>query len=225
MKFLPLPVLSYLTSRLTGIDTGDGHLNARLEAYSCCTNADDKKLFKTLHKQYEELSSSPIFKDELSMSPFGPLAERTSRSTFINLISTLNCCFPDYDFGAVQPIQFTREQNFHSVANYINSILNPIVPEYSDLGAKLWSSLEAEMKIMDCEMFSYIPEPDADPFNEEGIIWCFNYFFYNKKQKKVLFFMCKSVSKTAQDSMQTQSDDDDASQWGWDMEVDDVDYL
>ncbi len=34
----------------------------------------------------------------LSSSPFGPLNEKQSRLTLIELISTLNAAFQDYDF-------------------------------------------------------------------------------------------------------------------------------
>jgi len=32
---------------------------------------------------------------------------------------------------------------------------------------------------------------------EAGNIWSFNYFLYNRKQKRVLYFSCRGVSKTA----------------------------
>lgn len=65
----------------------------------------DKKLYKELNQQYEELSRSPEAQEALSTSPFGPLSLSTSRRTFISLISTLNASFPDYDFrfGSLNP--------------------------------------------------------------------------------------------------------------------------
>lgn len=41
--------------------------------------------------------------------------------------------------------------------------------------------------------FSYNPDLDSDPFGEEGSLWSFNYFFYNKKLKRIVFFTCRSV--------------------------------
>jgi hypothetical protein len=66
----------------------------------------DKKLYKELNQQYEELSKSPDSQEALSTSPFGPLSLSTSRRTFISLISTLNASFPDYDFRSVAPSSF-----------------------------------------------------------------------------------------------------------------------
>ena len=40
---------------------------------------------------------------------------------------------------------------------------------------------------------SYNPDLDCDPFGEEGSLWSFNYFFYNKKLKRIVFFTCRSV--------------------------------
>lgn len=42
-------------------------------------------------------------------------------------------------------------------------------------------------------ILSYNPDLDSDPFGEEGSLWSFNYFFYNKKLKRIVFFTCRSV--------------------------------
>lgn len=42
-------------------------------------------------------------------------------------------------------------------------------------------------------VLSYNPDLDSDPFGEEGSLWSFNYFFYNKKLKRIVFFTCRSV--------------------------------
>ena len=40
---------------------------------------------------------------------------------------------------------------------------------------------------------------------EKGSVWSFNYFFYNKKLKKILYFSCRGRSKTAADSLNNTS--------------------
>lgn len=40
---------------------------------------------------------------------------------------------------------------------------------------------------------SYNPDLDSDPFGEDGSLWSFNYFFYNKRLKRVVFFSCRSI--------------------------------
>ena len=39
-------------------------------------------------------------------------------------------------------------------------------------------------------VYSYNPDLESDPFGEEGSLWSFNYFFYNKKLKRILFLSC-----------------------------------
>ncbi len=41
--------------------------------------------------------------------------------------------------------------------------------------------------------FSYNPDLDSDPYGEEGSLWSFNFFFYNKKLKRILFFSCHGM--------------------------------
>ncbi len=36
---------------------------------------------------------------------------------------------------------------------------------------------------------------------EQASIWSFNYFFYNRKMKRILYFSCRAVSKTAADEV------------------------
>lgn len=46
----------------------------------------------------------------------------------------------------------------------------------------------------------------------QGSLWSFNYFFYNKKLKRILFFTCAAMSKAAiEDDMANDDDlgDDD----------------
>ena len=46
---------------------------------------------------------------------------------------------------------------------------------------------------------------EGDPFCDECNLWSFNYFFYNRKLKRILYFSCRAVSKTANDG---DSDED-----------------
>lgn len=50
---------------------------------------------------------------------------------------------------------------------------------------------------------SYNPDLDSDPFGEEGSLWSFNYFFYNKKLKRIVFFTCRSVRSAQGHSLVT----------------------
>lgn len=41
--------------------------------------------------------------------------------------------------------------------------------------------------------YSYNPDLNSDPFGEDGCLWSFNYFFYNKKLKRIVFLSCRAV--------------------------------
>lgn len=38
---------------------------------------------------------------------------------------------------------------------------------------------------------------------EKASIWSFNYFFYNKKLKRILYFSCRAISKTSADEVRS----------------------
>jgi len=38
----------------------------------------------------------------------------------------------------------------------------------------------------------------SDPFGEDGSLWSFNYFFYNKKMKRIVLFTCRALSPFSQ---------------------------
>jgi hypothetical protein len=46
-------------------------------------------------------------------------------------------------------------------------------------------------------LISYRPDGSSDPFSESGIIWSFNFFFYNRKLRRILFLTCRSDCKTS----------------------------
>ncbi|KAG7258259.1 hypothetical protein CRUP_020611 [Coryphaenoides rupestris] len=73
------------------------------------------------------------------------------------------------------------------VANAVNSSLfSAVGEEFNSLGPEVWSTIDQEINLQ-----GYL---DSDPFGEEGSLWSFNYFFYNKKLKRIVFLTCRSVS-------------------------------
>jgi len=236
MKFLEIPSVAQLNSFLDNVESISGEyiIRARIETYSCKRAGSDKKLFKSLDQQYQvELSKSPEFELIASTSPFGPLSESASRKTLFHLISLLNAAFPDYDFCNVKPEQFRKEISHYMVINSINTTLSgvsscsyliryisfkslkpPLYVQVIDgyntiVSPKLWSVLDSEIKVKECDIYSYIPDLASDPYAEDGNVWSFNYFFFNKKLKRIIFFTCRAVSKM---SLSPQSFRDDLSE-------------
>lgn len=47
-----------------------------------------------------------------------------------------------------------------------------------------------------CKHFlASLPDLTSDPYSEDGCLWSFNYFFYNSRLKRIVFFTCRSVSQ------------------------------
>ncbi len=43
------------------------------------------------------------------------------------------------------------------------------------------------------QVYSYNTDVDCEPFSEDGSLWAFAFFFYNRKLKRVLFLFCQST--------------------------------
>lgn len=128
------------------------------------------------------------------------ICDTISRKTLFYLIATLNASFgPDYDFSKAKADEFSKEPNYNWVMNAIdaNFLSSPAHQSYSVLKPQLWSAIDSAINMPECEIYSYNTDLNSDPYSEDGCLWSFNYFFYNKKLKRVLFFTCRSTSNYA----------------------------
>ncbi|WPH02536.1 putative alpha-glucuronidase [Acrodontium crateriforme] len=148
-------------------------------------------------------------------SPFGPLSQITARRTFAYLIATLNASHPDYDFShLLRPTDFRKERSLRAVMQNVDSTLQNLrpkpfpsylAPPLSDSapisnGAgneiwspRMWTLIDKEMGLRQCERYVYSPEDD--PFDgEEGAIWSMHYFFFNKERKRVCYLYLRGFS-------------------------------
>ncbi|XP_035754867.1 repressor of RNA polymerase III transcription MAF1 homolog, partial [Egretta garzetta] len=71
----------------------------------------------------------------------------------------------------------------------------PLLPTYSGgrNGAGAGSRVRHGVPHASACCCSYNPDLDSDPFGEDGSLWSFNYFFYNKRLKRIVFFTCRSI--------------------------------
>lgn len=154
-------------------------------------------------------------------SPFGSLSQSSSRRTFAYLIATLNASHPDYDFShLLRPTDFRREKSLQRVMNTLDTTLynlRPRPPNSFGLGngsnwsasmaniislpspgkeiwnPRMWRLIDNEMSLEDCSIYCY--QPEEDPYDgEEGAIWSFNYFFFNKARKRVCYIYLRGLS-------------------------------
>lgn len=237
MKFLDSPPIARINACLnSGIDLMDYSIHGRLEAYSCKLAANDKKIKKDVEQkvldglgmtdagqdadfvassltgsfgQFSQSSSVGMSSSSwCSSSPLGNLQDSSTRKLLVDLILTLNSTYPDYDFSAISPDDFCRERDHKMVINSVNQKLARVDEFERSFTDELWSSIEQVINMADCQIYSYIADPD-DALFSSGKIWSFNYFFFNKKSKKILFFASWMSSKKAMVISEPQDVSDD----------------
>ncbi|RKP07612.1 repressor of RNA polymerase III transcription MAF1 [Thamnocephalis sphaerospora] len=210
MKFLQVPEIEVISNALN-FDTTDCRVFGRLEAYSCKHAGNDRKLLKFIEHKYDAnaldahslspgpephlpgvdaWSLSPVSRD-LIVSPFGPLSQPSSRRTLFYLIATLNASFPDYDFRQVDVTQFNKVTNFHTVTSAINTTLMNVGRGHLLRDYQFWDVLDGVIELDDCDIYGYTPDLESDPY--ECSLWSYNYFFFNRKQKRILYLSLHSV--------------------------------
>lgn len=217
MKLLESPKLEAL-NHLLSLRTGDCIIDGRIESYSCKMTGDDKRLLRCLSTEHGITglqALSPPNQNSLSLSPGaafcespglesgGVLCDTISTKTLFYLISTLNESFnPDYDFSNARSSEFSREPSLEWVVNAVElQLLTAVGSRFNSLKEQMWNTIDDAITLQDCVIYSYNPDLTSDPYGEEGCIWSFNYFFYNKKLKRILFFTCRANSVVDQCSV------------------------
>jgi hypothetical protein len=214
MKFLDLSPLARLNSFLDHVDVGEYVVNGDLEAYSCKLAGLDKKLSKSLEQEVQVATSTGTSPLELSRSPVGPLTDASSRKTLIYLILTLNHIYPDYDFSQLRAHHFRKEPGLSSAEELVDTHLIEVSKVWENTPGfgetpfldTLWSSIDEAIDLKDCDVYSYKSDGETDPFGEKANLWAFNFFFYNKKMKRILYIGVKAVSKAAADEEKDEED-------------------
>ena len=193
------PRLSALTAFLSKTARRTRVLDGRVEAFSCKRAGEDKKLAKELEAQFAAESRNSPSSMEAS-SPLGALAQPATRRLLVDLIATLNASFPDHDFSNLRPEQFCREAGAQFAvracatsrgARDAEQFRAPGGGEFLD---ELWAAIEEAIQLRECEVYSYVPDGESDPFSE-GALWSFNYFFFNKRLKRIVYLSCVARSR------------------------------
>ncbi|KAI8897857.1 Maf1 regulator-domain-containing protein [Globomyces pollinis-pini] len=197
MKYLPNEDIEQINSQLGCIDNGDTRIFCRMEAYSCKRTREDKELKRHMNSKYE--NDDDILLDVLSpRSPFGPLSQMTSRKTLFYLLGTLNAVYPDYDFSDIKPELFTKIPAIGMAINHVNNLfLVQFENSQGQIGQTIWNTVDQVISTNNCDIYQFTPDRDIEPDAEEGNLWSFYYFFYNKQDKRILFFSGRAVSLLA----------------------------
>ncbi|KAG6759564.1 hypothetical protein POTOM_036047 [Populus tomentosa] len=213
MKFLEYTPLERMNEFLSHLNLGERTIRGYLEPYSCKHTGTDKKL--SLSLENEMLDYLGKSSDTDSSSPAEFLLSRSSRKTLIYLMVKgglwvmLLSAFPvtwqptiqsffNYTGSvvksAVNAHQFFTEESWDSFKQIFDSYMFEASRawieenEGSSLLETLYKALDEVVKLSECEIYSYDPDSDADPSLEKGAIWSFNFFFYNRKLKRVVSF-------------------------------------
>lgn len=210
MKLLENTKFEAINSALS-FGTADCKILGRIESYSCKMVGSDKRLFKSMNAEsgtspndlqalsppQSIMGCSPVkyYSHSQSGEDEGHLCDTISRKTLFNLIATLNASFhPDYDFSDAKSHEFSKEPSFTWVINTVDGNLNATSGDaYNALKPSLWTAVDDEICLNECDIYSYNPDLNSDPYGEDGNIWSFNYFFYNKRLKRIVFFTCRAI--------------------------------
>ncbi|KAJ0243416.1 Repressor of RNA polymerase III transcription [Hirschfeldia incana] len=209
MKFLEYTNLDRLNVFMGHLNLGERTIKGCLEAYSCKHAGTDKRL--SLSLENEMLDYLGKSSDTDSSSPVDLLLSRSSRKALIYLVLTLYQMYPDYDFSAVKAHQFFSEESWDTFTQIFNNYMFEASKEWTErnedgsLLEAIYEALDEVVKLADCEIYVYNPNPNADPFLEEGAIWSFCFLFYNRKLKRVAGFRFCCISNLASDAFLADS--------------------
>uniref|UniRef100_A0A5B6ZWI8 Repressor of RNA polymerase III transcription n=1 Tax=Davidia involucrata TaxID=16924 RepID=A0A5B6ZWI8_DAVIN len=111
--------------------------------------------------------------------------------------------------SAVKAHQFFTEESWDSFKQIFDTYMFEASKEWvkknegSPLLDTLYKALDEVVKLAECEIYSYNPDLDADPFLERGSIWSSIFFFYNRKLKRVVSFRFYCLSNLAAEGFLT----------------------
>lgn len=200
MKYLESDIFDAINCALSSIETSEEKIIGRLEAYSCKDTGNDKQLRKQLEskllEEIEELKTPEFSFSSSIVSPFGPLDQTASRRTFFYLIATLNAVFPDYDFSGMRHEVFNKLPSVSMVQNTVQNTLFKIAnsPSSNFLQQRIWSAIDETVDLANCDIYSFNPDWNCDPYSDEPTIWSYHFFFVNRNLKRIVLFTYRSVS-------------------------------
>lgn len=213
MKYLESDIFDALNCALSSIETPEEKIIGRLEAYSCKDTGNDKQLRKQIEskllEEIEELKTPEYSFSSSIVSPFGPLDQTASRRTFFYLIATLNAVFPDYDFSGMRHEVFNKLPSVSIVQNTVQNTLFKLVksPSSNYLQQQIWGAIDETVDLANCDIYSFNPDWNCDPYSDEPTIWSYHFFFVNRNLKRIVLFTYRSVSNISMNN--TYNDDDE----------------
>lgn len=206
MRFIENASLNRLNVLLESLDLGDRIVTARLELFDTAAKQETERRLSA--RLDEELTHSPKW---LSSSPLGPLQRTDVRELLVILISTMNHCFPDYDFSTLSPAKFRHNEDlgdvYNTIQTHLSIVIERLLPRLMD---DIMDIVRECLSMPFIDVYSYVADsasPDSDPFSSLDCIYSFDFFFVDKKTKRILSFSCMTKSKFGSSDNSEQDDE------------------
>ncbi|XP_010211860.1 PREDICTED: repressor of RNA polymerase III transcription MAF1 homolog, partial [Tinamus guttatus] len=175
MKLLENSSFEAINSQLT-VETGDAHIIGRPCSRVGCSSESRIWWFGRLQQ-----GGSPALCARRTAALAAPAPSSLLQDPPGLIFLWFSADFHTFDFPLL-------------VVNAVNcSLFSAVREDFKALKPLLWDAVDEEICLAECDIYSYNPDLDSDPFGEDGSLWSFNYFFYNKRLKRIVFFTCRSI--------------------------------
>ena len=207
MKWLTTGTLLNINQELMSLCANERNLFGQIESFVLDQN--DMKNFKAeiQNQKEQQHSTKSLSRNNSSQSYENNKSEQISpnQHKFQILKSAIETSFPDFDFSYATPDHFRYILSPEAAQNSIYMSLSTYFTSAADFSSKLWLTLENEIQLNNCDIYSYEPTC-TDAFTAMGSVWKMSYFFYNVKQKKIVHFHLREGGSAIEDF---GSDDDE----------------
>jgi hypothetical protein len=165
--FIPLICKKFLIFYIGKATTYDKKLSKQLNSRFSCSTSPNREEQNSL-KQFNSLNDNYFLNSSLESSYGSSLGASAVKKIFCYLISTMNSAFPDYDFSYLQPKNFIHFESAEMVINSINQTLISSGGQELVNCSGLWEAINPIIEFKDCDVFSFVPDFDSEPFSGPG---------------------------------------------------------
>ncbi|ANQ06763.1 Repressor of RNA polymerase III transcription [Plasmodium coatneyi] len=121
---------------------------------------------------------------------------KEKKNILTNVINILNYVFPDYEFKFLNKSNLKQIKNMNTVIDNINYNLFYVIENiYRGFNKRIWKILKELIDFKHCDVYTYLNDTDNDPYVDKESISSFNYFFFAKKNRRILFISCITKPK------------------------------
>lgn len=152
----------------------------------------------SMHGIQHSHSMESVSSQNATQHALSNLNDSHTRKLLVQLITTMNNVFLDYDFSSnIDRIanKFIAEQSTQSAITTINNLFVNSVNDTlnSNFRTELWNTIDECIELDKCDVYTYNDDDNVEL--SAGKLWVINYFFYNKKLKKILFLGASAANK------------------------------